>query len=216
MIRRVLARLARFPVLALVALAALALAPACADETGEPAGRAAPEADRALAAQLREGGLVLVFRHAVTETATDEQESLRSCALQRNLSAEGRAQARAIGRDLRALGLRVGDVLTSPLCRARDTARLMFGRAEIERDLVSPGVTGTIEDDDRRARALRRLAQTPPRSGTSIALVTHTGNIGAALGEATVAEGELLVYGEGAELVGRVPPELWQELRRRS
>jgi hypothetical protein len=42
--------------------------------------------------------------------------------------------------------------------------------------------------------------------------VTHTGNIGTALGEETVAEGETLVYGEGAELVGRIPAERWAEL----
>jgi broad specificity phosphatase PhoE len=33
-----------------------------------------------------------------------------------------------------------------------------------------------------------------------------------AIGEETVAEGETLVYGEGAELVGRVPAEKWAEL----
>ena len=45
-------------------------------------------------------------------------------------------------------------------------------------------------------------------------LVTHTGNIGSALGEETVAEGEVLVYSEDLELIGRVPVEKWAELVR--
>ena len=51
-----------------------------------------------------------------------------------------------------------------------------------------------------------------PPAGENTVLVTHTGNIGNALGEETVAEGETLVYGEGAELVGRVPAEDWAGL----
>ena len=191
-------------------LAALALLAGCGgdDET------AAPPAQDPLVRTLREGGHVLVMRHAKTESTTDRQEFLRSCELQRNLSEEGRAQARELGEAIRALRIPIGEVRSSPMCRTRDTARLAFGDVTLDRDLVSPGVIGTEAGDERRAQAMRAMVEAVPPAGENTVLVTHTGNIGAALAEGTVAEGEVLVYGEGAELVDRVPPERWAELRR--
>ena len=149
------------------------------------------------------------MRHAITETATDEQEFLRSCALQRNLSREGRQQARDIGEAIRALEIPVTDVYASPMCRTRDTAELAFGTVTPDRDLVSPGVIGTAAGDDRRADRLRARVREPVPPGTNTVLVTHTGNIGA-LGQ-SVEEGEILVYDRG-RLAGTITPEEWPEL----
>jgi phosphohistidine phosphatase SixA len=153
--------------------------------------------------------VVLVMRHAKTETATDEVEVLGDCSQQRNLSAEGREQARAIGRDVRALGVPVDAVLASPLCRAKETAELAFGRAKVDRVLVSPGVTGTVEDDDRRIAELKRMTTAPPGSAT--VLVTHTGNIGGAFDQ-SVEEGDILVL-RGERLLGIVQPADWARLK---
>ena len=167
-----------------------------------------------MAAALRQGGLTLVVRHAIADANINQQELLRSCAFQRNLTEAGRRQARAIGNAVRALRIPIGEVRASPLCRARDTARLAFGRVTVDRDLVSPGVIGTEADDKRRAKTLRGLAERPPPNGMNTVLVTHTGNIGAAFDEETVQEGETLLYGPGANLVGRVRAEEWAELVR--
>ena len=164
--------------------------------------------DAALARALANGGVVLVMRHAKTETATDEVEVLGDCSRQRNLSDEGREQAQAIGRDVEALGVPVDEVRASPLCRAKETAEIAFGRAEVDRTLVSPGVTGTVADDDRRIRRLRRMTSAPP--GSAIVLVTHTGNIGGAF-EQSVEEGDMLVYRDGRRL-GVVGPDDWRRL----
>jgi broad specificity phosphatase PhoE len=189
----------------LLLLTALALA-GCGGGDEEPA---LTGKETALANALREGGVVLVMRHTKTEPATDEVEVLGDCSRQRNLSEDGREQARAIGRDVRALGVPVDAVLASPLCRARETAELAFGRVKVDRVLVSPGVTGTVEDDDRRIAALRRIT-TAPR-GSATVLVTHTGNIGGAFGQ-SIEEGDVLVF-RGRELLGTVPPGDWARLR---
>lgn len=167
--------------------------------------------DRTVSA-LQKGGLTLVLRHAISDANVNRQELLRSCALQRNLTEAGRDQARAIGSGIRALRIPIGDVRASPLCRTRDTARLAFGRVIVDRKLVSPGVIGTEADDKRRAEALRALAERPPADGENTVLVTHTGNIGTAFGEETVREGEMLIYGPRARLVGRVRADEWTEL----
>jgi phosphohistidine phosphatase SixA len=181
-------------------VAALALVAGCGDDT-DP-----------LVETLREGGHVLVIRHATADAEINRQELLRSCVLQRNLTEAGREQSRAIGEGVRALEIPIGDVRSSPMCRTRDTAQLAFGRVTLDQDLLSPGVVGTEADDERRAQTMRAMVEDLPPAGENTVLVTHTGNIGAALGEETVAEGETLVYGEDAQLVGRIPAEKWAEL----
>ncbi|HEX2064210.1 MAG TPA: hypothetical protein VHE80_07285 [Acidimicrobiales bacterium] len=64
---------------------------------------------------LRGGGFVVYFRHAATESGTDTSvRDLDNCATQRNLSAEGRAQAQEIGRAFRQLGIAVGVAVVRP------------------------------------------------------------------------------------------------------
>ena len=72
---------------ATLALAALALA----------APRLAA-ADEALWALLRAGGQVIVMRHAATDRSLGDPPGFRldECSTQRNLSEEGRAQARRV------------------------------------------------------------------------------------------------------------------------
>jgi hypothetical protein len=184
----------------LALLAVLALAGCGGEDEPQLTGR-----EQLLATALQEGGVVLVMRHTKTETATDEVEVLGDCGKQRNLSAEGREQAQQIGRDVKALGVRVAEVRASPLCRAKETADLAFGDSTVDRVLVSPGVTGTIEDDDRRIARLKRMTSAPP--GEVTVLVTHTGNIGGAFDQ-SVEEGDALVFRDG-HLLGVVRPSDW-------
>jgi broad specificity phosphatase PhoE len=195
------------PVIARILIAALLLLAGCGGDDQPPSAAA-----KQTVARLQEGGLTLVIRHGMSDAELSRQEQLRSCALQRNLTKAGRRQADEIGKGIRALHIPIGDVRASPLCRARETARLAFGRVSVDRDLVSPGVIGTEADDRRRATALRALAQQPPAKGENTVLVTHTGNIGAAFGGQTAQEGEMLIYGPGARLVGRVRAEEWAAL----
>ncbi|HEX8102673.1 MAG TPA: histidine phosphatase family protein [Solirubrobacteraceae bacterium] len=197
-------------VLTAVVVIGLGLGPAgCGG--GEKREERAAAADPVVRA-LREGGLTLVVRHAKAEGELGRPERLGSCATQRMLTQAGREQARQVGAGVRRLRVPIGEVRASPLCRARDTARLAFGRATIDRSLVSPGVVGTEADDRRRMKALRALAARPPDAGENRVLVTHIGNIGGAFDATTMQEGETLVLGAGARVVGRVKAEDWAGL----
>ncbi|HEX5991238.1 MAG TPA: histidine phosphatase family protein [Thermomicrobiales bacterium] len=161
----------------------------------------------ALLAALRQGGFVLYFRHARTDFSQDDTDlrDLSNCATQRNLSSEGQAQARLIGEAIAALGIPIGEVLSSELCRTRETAELAFGRTTPMPDLTSFGTASSEAEEEERASALRRLLATPPTRGTNTVLVGHLFNIQAAAGIG-LAEGEAAIFSPAASMEGLATP----------
>ena len=131
----------------------------------------AAQATEAVWEVLRAPGAVVVFRHSYAPGAFDPPDArLEDCSTQRNLDADGRAQARRVGEAFRQHGIEVGAVLSSPRCRCLDTARLAFGRVEAWAPLQ-----GSLNDAELRRRQIveirRRMAE--HRSGPPLVLVTH-------------------------------------------
>lgn len=167
-----------------------------------------------LLAALRHGGLILYFRHTSTDFGQSDERmtGYEECALQRNLTEQGREEARVIGRALRTLAIPIGDVLASPFCRTMETAGLMFGRA-----VATPAVRGgPANDGDQRYRELRRLLSTPVAAGTNIAIASHGNPFIAVAGPPYLAEGEAAVIqprgGAGFRVIARVRKEEWTSL----
>lgn len=180
----------------------------------------APLLDRALADALRDGGYVIYFRHAATDfsQADTDRQNLANCRAQRNLSAGGRRQARAIGEAFAALRIPVGPILVSRYCRTIDTAQLAFGRATPTWDLTALPQAPNDAERERRIAALQRLLATRPPAGASAVLVSHLFNIQAAA-NLSIAEGEAAIFepdGARYRLAARVLPDQWTELARRS
>src|SRR5262249_53974448 len=135
---------------------------------------------------------------------------------QRNLSAQGRADARAIGRGIRRLKLRIGAVLASPFCRTLETARLAFGRATVSHALLNTITTQHDAAWRAQIQAARRLLGTIPPKPQLTVLVTH----GVVVDDMTgldVEEGETLVFrplGHSRfKLLGRIMPGDWAGVR---
>ncbi|HVM17243.1 MAG TPA: histidine phosphatase family protein [Gaiellaceae bacterium] len=181
----------------------------------------APEAreaggPRALVEALRDGGHVLYLRHALTDHTQSDAlaEPLRDCGLQRNLTEEGRRQARALGEAIEALGIPVGAVLSSEYCRCLDTARLAFDRAEPV-PLLSGIPAAGERDHAARVAALRELLSEPPPADTNRVVVAHKDNLedvaGVVLDEGETAVFEPLGNGE-FRFAGRVPAAVWTKL----
>jgi phosphohistidine phosphatase SixA len=178
-------------------LAALALAasPARADER-----------ERALAA-LKSGGHYALMRHAKAPGPRDaEPGRLGDCAAQRNLDAEGRAQARRIGAALRAAGVVIYKVYASRWCRGMETAELL-AIGDVEPLDILNSFTAAPEREAEQTKALAKLVSEPIRS-PSVLLVTHHDNI-AALTRIVTREGDIVVVrpeGRGKfAVVGRIP-----------
>ena len=167
-------------------------------------------ADDQVAKLLREGGAVIAFRHALAPGTFDPPGFQPGvCSTQRNLSDEGRAQARRIGEWFGARGFKPARVRSSPWCRCLDTATLAFGSAEPWAALGSP--RGAAESTNVQSLAeLRRalaLASTPGRPFE--VWVTHMFVLSDLAG-ANTASGEGLVLRAdgrgGVQVLARVAP----------
>ena len=148
-------------------------------------------ADEALWELLRAGGHVVVMRHAATDRSIGDPPDFRmdNCSTQRNLSAEGREQARRLAAAFGARGIPIGRVLSSQWCRCLETARLAFGSAE-----PWPVLNSAFRDrelEPARTREVRALVGRRPERG-NLVLVSHQFNIGVLTG-VYPAEGEFLV-----------------------
>ncbi len=214
------------PVPALRVHSALILAAVLCGAAGpawaQSAAQTAPAAEAAaldsqpaqLIAALADGGAVIVFRHAATDFSQEDQDrsDRPDCAKQRNLSADGREQARALGQAIAALHIPIGEVLASPYCRTRETAQLAFGRAE-----VSLQLKGAAPERERASHRLARLLAVPPPPGRNTVLVTHGFNIQGAL-DLSVQEAEAVIVapdGKGGWAVrGRLLAGQWGEAAR--
>ncbi len=163
-----------------------------------------------LASALRKGGYVIYFRHAATDFSKNDASmtSYTDCTTQRMLSAQGRKDARDMGRHIAALKLPLSETLASPMCRTMETARLVLGRATPQNDIRE----GASSDYP----GLKRLLTNPVANGANRWLVGHGTPFRAVAGAPHLAEGEAAVIrpeGTGWTVVARVLPQDWAQLK---
>ena len=161
---------------------------------------------------LHQGGVLILMRHAITEPGTGDPPGFRAddCTTQRNLSAQGRAQAQRFGTMLASQGVQPVAVLSSAWCRCIDTGKFAFPSVPVSH---LPALDSLFMDKSRESAqtaALREALQRISRSGVTV-WVTHQVNAAALTGE-YLSMGEALVLrpeGEGKfRVLGRLsPPE---------
>jgi phosphohistidine phosphatase SixA len=173
--------------------------------------RAAAAQAAPLVAALQRGGVVAVMRHAITDRSQTDGGDLADRARQRNLSEAGRAQAARIGRAVAALRIPLGEVLASPVFRARDTAEIAFGaRARVEPLLTADDYTPDPAQLARQIAWLRDRALRPSAPGVTDVLVGHIVPLGMVLGrglgQSEYPEGGMAVFAPTG-LLGIIPAE---------
>ena len=125
-----------------------------------------------LVAGMQDGNKVIYLRHAATNANEIDTGRLGDRAGQRNLSAAGIAQAKALGNAFRTLNIPRGEILVSPVFRARDTGELAFGNEiNVTMDLVADDYAGP----NLRAMidATRHLLRKIPPPGDNRILIGH-------------------------------------------
>ena len=171
------------------------------------AGTPAHAADAAWAL-LRNGGQVVLIRHAVTDPGVGDPPgfALGDCSTQRNLSDAGRAEARRLGAALREQGIPVARVLASPWCRAIETARIATG-TEPQVDLALANLFQHGENRERQLVRFRALVAAAPRQG-NVLMFTHGSTTLAFTGISPGTAEMVIVTPEGGEryrVAGRIP-----------
>lgn len=168
------------------------------------------QASEALWKRLQtEPNLVVLIRHAKTGGGNPQTwDPSGQCKGERMLSEEGRAYGRRLGEEFRKRQISPV-VLSSPMCRTRDTANLAFGSTVTDPDLREIGSA-----DPRQKKAFLEKAKQlllNHRGAKPVVLVSHRPNIDALTFE-QVSPGELLIGKIGVdgeiEVQGRIKPPL--------
>jgi phosphohistidine phosphatase SixA len=167
-----------------------------------PATARATEAGWAL---LREGGRVVLVRHAYANGSSDPANvDPENCATQRNLSERGKQQARKIGSLFAARAAPVETVLTSRYCRCRDTARIAF---EVEPEPFAALDPPSADPQQKAEQMAAIAAKVRSYAGSdTMVMVTHLEDIQALTG-VSPREGEAVIVapdGENLRVLGRI------------
>lgn len=161
-------------------------------------------------AQLRdEPGVVVLMRHAIAPGGGDPPGfTLGDCSTQRNLSAQGRAQARAIGAQFTRRQIPVAGVRTSRWCRAEQTARLL-GLGPVQRSAALDSVfTAPRAAAAIRQRQAERIIRAHRGKPGALILVGHQANIIDLTGIAPASGEAVVVRAEpngSIRVLGRIP-----------
>jgi phosphohistidine phosphatase SixA len=168
---------------------------------------------------LRQGGYVIVMRHASSPREVPGKAAANpdNTKPERQLDETGRTTASAMGKALRDLKIPIGEVLASPTYRALETIRME--QWPNPKPVPELGDNGQSMQGGTEAQAvwLQNEVKHFP-SGTNKILVTHLPNLTRAFPQtaAGMEDGEALVFAAdgngGAKVVAKVKIEDWVRL----
>ena len=172
----------------------------------------------ALLAQLREGGFVIYMRHGTTDPGRPDQVplNLNDCATQRPLTAEGRELAATVGRAIRKAGIRIESVVSSPLCRAKESAQAAFGAGYTVNAQLMYTSNLTSAEKKPIVDTTRQLLSLPVAAGGNRVIVAHAPNLADLMGYFPRQEATVVVFSpqgeQGFEYVASILPAQWPQL----
>jgi phosphohistidine phosphatase SixA len=169
----------------------------------------------ALVKALRQGGYVIVMRHASSPREVPDKQTANpdNVTPERQLDQEGRATATAMGKALRDLKVPISSVFTSPTYRALETIRYaQFGNPQPVPELGDNAQSMQGGTEAQAAWLKKKVTEFPKVTNTL--LVTHMPNMSRAFPDATanLADGEALVFGPTG-VVARIKIEDWLRMK---
>jgi len=123
--------------------------------------------------QLKDGGKLIFIRHAYAPGNGDPNNfNLNDCSTQRNLSEDGRKQAKQIGEYFRKNKIKIEKVLSSEWCRCKETAKIAFKNFSTNNFLNSFYSTKYEKNKDKQLKAINDYIK-KFKSNKNLVLVTH-------------------------------------------
>lgn len=206
------------PFIALLFVLAMIPLPSVA---AEPAAFAEKPVTPELIKQLRAGGYVLYMRHGTTDTSRPDRVpsvDLNDCSTQRPLTEEGLRVVTRVGEAIRKAKIPVGEIFSSPLCRAKESAAAAFGATFVIDNSLMYTANMTSEEKKPVIDKTRALLSAPVPAHTNRVLVAHAPNLMDLMGYFPKPEGTVVVFrplgNGGFEYLGNIAPQQWQEVLR--
>lgn len=170
--------------------------------------------------KLRQGGYVIYMRHGMTDSGQPDQVPiiLGDCRSQRPLTDAGRAEISQVGMAIKQAGIPVGEVFSSPLCRAIESAQLAYGgNVQTVYELMYTAHL-TSEEKLPVVAKTRELLSRPVAAGSNRVIVAHAPNLADVMAYFPRVEGTVIVFRPsdkgGFEYLASIHPEQWPELLR--
>ena len=151
---------------------------------------------------LKEGEKLIFIRHAVAPGGGDPVDfDILRCETQRNLSKEGIAQSKNIGRFFSENNIKIDKVLSSEWCRCKQTAQYAFNKYETKSFLNSFFSEKFASNKNKQINDLKKYIN--EWSGdNNLVLVTHYVLIQEVL-NITSSSGELIVTDKNFNVLAR-------------
>jgi len=144
-------------------------------------------------ALLKKPGHVVLLRHSNAPGSQTESNDMnfKDCSIQRNLDADGKAQAARIGDAFRKHGIAKLQLIASQYCRAIETAKLTrLGPVSESLVLNLVYIADLVAKSAASKKSVELIRKIPPNRLTM--LVTHIGNI-QAIAATSLEPGEMVV-----------------------
>tara|TARA_Y100000992_G_scaffold282966_1_gene231894 strand:+ start:31 stop:588 length:558 start_codon:yes stop_codon:yes gene_type:complete len=153
--------------------------------------------------QLEDGGKLIFIRHAYAPGSGDPSNfNLNDCSTQRNLSVEGRQQAKYIGEFFRDKKIKIDKILSSEWCRCKETAKIAFKNFSTNSFLNSFYSSKFAKNKNKQINALNNYIVNF-KSDKNLILVTHYVLISEVLNYAP-SSGEIVVSDKNFKVIGSI------------
>lgn len=169
--------------------------------------------------QLRDGGYVLFMRHGNTDTSKPDRlpkVDLNDCSTQRPLTEEGLDIARQIGRKIRRANIPIGEVISGPMCRTKDTATVAFVPKYSVNNLLLFTSNMTDKEKIPAIEETRELISRPVENGMNRVVVGHAQTLMELIGYLPQPEAVIVVFkpmgDKHFKYIATIEPAQWSTL----
>tara|TARA_B100001142_G_scaffold167338_1_gene167236 strand:- start:661 stop:1218 length:558 start_codon:yes stop_codon:yes gene_type:complete len=153
--------------------------------------------------QLVDGKKLIFIRHAYAPGSGDPNNfNLNDCSTQRNLSEEGKKQAKKIGEFFKKNKIKIEKVLSSEWCRCKETAEIAFKDYSTKSFLNSFYSSKYSKNKNRQIKELNDYILRF-KSNQNIILITHYVLISEVLNYAP-SSGEIIISDKNFNVVGSI------------
>jgi len=161
------------------------------------------DSNKNLINQLEEGGKLIFIRHAYAPGSGDPDNfNLNDCSTQRNLSNEGRRQAKYIGEFFLKNKIKIDKVLSSEWCRCKETAKIAFKNFSTKSFLNSFYSSKYAKNKDKQVKELNNYIN-KLKIDKNLILITHYVLISEVLNYGP-SSGEIVVSDKNFNIIGTI------------